>query len=146
MGLGGQAAGHRVGHGETVLVVDDQPAALEVTVRILRHSGYQTLEASTSDKALSLVSSRDIRLVIIDVEMPGSARLDQTLETKPGIRVLRVSSGPAWRDEPGSVTSPDTPHIRRPFTALELREKLRVLLAASPAEVKAGCSPDSAAP
>jgi len=36
-----------------VLVVDDQPAALEVTGRILRHSGYQTLEASTSDKALS---------------------------------------------------------------------------------------------
>lgn len=52
----------------------------------------------------------------------------QTLETKPGIRVLRVSSGPAWRDEPASVTSADTPHIRRPFTALELREKLRVLL------------------
>jgi len=41
------------GHGEMVLVVDDQPAALEVTGRILRHSGYQTLEASTSDKALS---------------------------------------------------------------------------------------------
>ena len=121
------------GHGEMVLVVDDQPAALEVTVRILRHSGYQTLEASTSDKALSLVSSRDIRLVIIDAEMPGTARLDQTLETKPGIRVLRMSGGPAWRDEPGSVTSTDTPHIRRPFTALELREKLRALLAASPA-------------
>ena len=93
-----------------------------------RHSGYQTLEASTSDKALSLVSSRDIRLVIIDTEMPGSARLDQTLETKPGIRVLRMSGGPTWRDEPGSVTSTDTPHIRRPFTALELREKLRALL------------------
>jgi len=75
-----------------------------------------------------LVSSRDIRLVIIDAGMPGSARLAQTLETKPGIRVLRVSSGPAWRDEPGSVTSADTPHIRRPVTALELREKLRVLL------------------
>ena len=133
------------GHGETVLVVDDQPAALEVTVRILPHSGYQTLEASTSDKALSLVSSRDIRLVIIDAEMPGSARLDQTLETKPGLRVLRVSGGPAWPDEPGSVTSTDTPHIRRPFTALELREKLRALLAASPAEVNAGCSPDPAA-
>lgn len=40
------------GHGDIVLVVDDRPAALELTVRILRHSGYQTLEASTSDQAL----------------------------------------------------------------------------------------------
>jgi CheY-like chemotaxis protein len=133
------------GHGEIILVVGDQPAALEVTVRILRHSGYQTLEANTSDKALSLMSSRDIQLVIIDTEMPGSARLDQTLATKPGLRVLRVSGGPAWRGEPGSATSTDTAHIRRPFTALELREKLRALLAASPAELNAGCSPDPAA-
>jgi PAS domain-containing protein len=73
-------------------------------------------------KLLPLVSSRDILPVIVDAEMPGSALLDQTLETKPGIRILRVSSGAGWWDEPGSVTSTDTPHIRRLFTALELRK------------------------
>jgi hypothetical protein len=70
-------------------------------------------------KALSPVSSRDIRLVIIDVEMPGSARLDQTLETKPGIRVLRVSSGPGMErrigfgHEPGHAAHPQAFHCPR---------------------------------
>ncbi len=122
------------GQGEIVLVVDDQPAALEITVRILRHSGYETLEASTSDKALALMSSHDVRLVIIDTEMPGSTQLHRMLGMKPEVRVLRVSSGLPCRDEPDSVTGADTPHIRRPFTPLELREKMRTLLAASPAE------------
>jgi two-component system, cell cycle sensor histidine kinase and response regulator CckA len=120
------------GRGQTILVVDGQPASLEITARILRHSGYKVLEATTSDEGLSLVSSHDIELVLTDVFMPGSVVLDQALETRPGIRVLRMSGSTPGAPEPGSVTSAQVPHIRKPFIPADLLEKVRTVLAAEP--------------
>ncbi|MGH3186620.1 MAG: PAS domain S-box protein [Streptosporangiaceae bacterium] len=54
IGVPAQAAPARTGNGETILVVDDQPAVLSATARILSRNGYTTLEASTSDQALSM--------------------------------------------------------------------------------------------
>ena len=41
-------------HAATILVVDDEPAMLRSTLRVLRNSGYYTLEAETGEEALSL--------------------------------------------------------------------------------------------
>jgi two-component system cell cycle sensor histidine kinase/response regulator CckA len=122
------------GHGQTILVVDDEPAALEIIVRILHHGGYRVLEASTSDEALSLLSSHEIQLILTDADMPGSALLDQALETKPGMRVMRMSGSASGTREPAPGTSAGTPHIGKPFAALDLLEKVRTVLAATPTE------------
>jgi two-component system, cell cycle sensor histidine kinase and response regulator CckA len=122
------------GHGQTILVVDDEPAALEIIARILHHGGYRALEASTSDEALSLLSSREVQLILADADMPDSALLDQALETKPGVRVMRMSGSASVTREPAPVTSAGTPHIGKPFTALDLLEKVRTMLAATPTE------------
>ena len=42
--------------GGTILIVDDEPAMLEVASRILRKNGYATLEAATCEEALALAS------------------------------------------------------------------------------------------
>ena len=118
------------GHGTTILVVDDEPATLEIAARILRRSGYRALEAGTSDQALSLMSAQDIQLVLIDAVMPGSAALYQALETKPGIRVLRMSvTGPPGA---GSAEGARPPHVRKPVSAPDLLEKVRTVLAGAP--------------
>jgi two-component system, cell cycle sensor histidine kinase and response regulator CckA len=112
------------GHGQTILVVDNEPAALEIIARILHHGGYRVLEASTGDEALSLLSSHEIQLILTDAGMPASALLDQALETKPGVRVMRMSGSASGTHEPAPVTS-----IGKPFTALDLLEKVRTALA-----------------
>lgn len=122
------------GHSETILVVDDEPAVLEITARILHHNGYRTLEASTCDEALSLMSSHDFQLLLADTGMPGPPLADRALEMKPGIRVLRMSDPTSGVAEPDPVTSAETPLIRKPFTAPELLEKVRAVLATRPAE------------
>jgi len=118
------------GRGKTVLVVDDEPAVLEIAARILRHSGYRTLEASTGDEALLLVSGHDIQLVLVDVMMPGSAVLGEALETKPGIPVVRMSA--LMPPEAGSAEEPRTPYVRKPIAAPDLLEKVRMALAGAP--------------
>jgi hypothetical protein len=51
-----------------ILVVDDNPAALYATGRILRSAGYQVTEATTGSAALAAAKNAD--LVVLDVNLP----------------------------------------------------------------------------
>jgi PAS domain S-box-containing protein len=53
-----------------ILVVDDNPASLYSTVRILRSAGFQVLEATTGTGALETVASQDIGLIVLDINLP----------------------------------------------------------------------------
>ena len=56
-----------------VLVVEDHPLIRLNTVDLLETGGFEVLEASNADEAISLLKARpDIVLVFTDVEMPGS--------------------------------------------------------------------------
>jgi two-component system cell cycle sensor histidine kinase/response regulator CckA len=119
------------GHGGTILVVDDEPAELEIVARILHHGGYRALEASTGDEALSLLSSHEIQLILADADVPGSALLDQAVGSNPGVRVLRMSGSASPAREPGPVTTAEAPRVGKPVTAHDLLEKVRTALAAT---------------
>jgi PAS domain S-box-containing protein len=123
------------GHGETILVVDDEPAVLEIAARILRHNGYQTIEAGTHSEALSLLSSHDVQLLLTDSVMPGSsgqALAEAASEMKPGVRVLHMSGATFAGTKTDSAPGAEVPLIRKPFTALDLLKKVRTVLAEPP--------------
>lgn len=119
-------AGLAQGNGETVLVVDDEPAMLQAASRILRLNGYTTLEASTGNEALSLLSSREFSLLLTDSVVPdmtGNALADDARRLKPGLRVLQMSG-----DIP-SVTAGDAmAFIKKPFTSAALLDKVHAVL------------------
>ena len=52
----------------TVLAVDDNPAALYATGRVLRAAGYEVLEASTGASALNQAGAAN--LVVLDINLP----------------------------------------------------------------------------
>jgi PAS domain S-box-containing protein len=55
-----------------VLVVDDEPDVLEVTVELFRSMGYEVLTARSAGEALSLIEDgADVGLLFSDVMMPG---------------------------------------------------------------------------
>lgn len=62
-----------VSHGETILVVEDDPGLRTMVVMLLRSQGYQLLEASHPVEAESLVRdcTDSIHLVLMDVTLPG---------------------------------------------------------------------------
>ena len=114
------------GTAPTILVVDDQPAVLEVVSRILRNNGYHTLEAGSYEAALSVLSAHDPDLLLTDsvlAEIPDQTLADRVRELRPGMRILRMSGGQvtALRPEGGPV-------ISKPFTAKDLVEKVRAML------------------
>ena len=51
-----------------ILAVDDNPAALYATSRVLRSAGYEVIEATTGAGALSAAAGAD--LIVLDVNLP----------------------------------------------------------------------------
>lgn len=58
------------GGNESILVVDDEPALMELSCQILADHGYHTLNASSGDEALSILENNTVDLLITDVIMP----------------------------------------------------------------------------
>jgi two-component system, cell cycle sensor histidine kinase and response regulator CckA len=126
----GSAPMRSPGTAPTVLVVDDQPAVLEVVSRILRHNGYHTLEAGSYEEALSLLSTHDPDLLLTDsvlAEVPEQTLADRVREIKPGMRILRMSGAHVTAPGPGGGQV-----INKPFTAKNLVEKVRAILDVPP--------------
>ena len=126
----GSAPMRSPGTAPTILVVDDQPAVLEVVSRILRHNGYHTLEAGSYDQALSRLSTHDPDLLLTDSvlgEVPEQTLADRVREIKPGLRILRMSGTHVAAPGPGAGQV-----ITKPFTAKDLVEKVRAILDVPP--------------
>ncbi len=120
-----------LGSGETVLVVDDEPAVLRAAARILRRNGYTTMEASTGEQALSLLSTHDVQLLLTDSVMPGmtgQALAGRAAELRPGLRVLHMSGY-----TPPGLGGNRPAFISKPFTAEALLDMVHTVLGTSPA-------------
>lgn len=53
-----------------ILIVDDDPHAVEILTRMLGHEGYECLSASGGAVALQLVRSQSVDLILLDIMMP----------------------------------------------------------------------------
>jgi two-component system, cell cycle sensor histidine kinase and response regulator CckA len=84
------------GHGETILLVEDEPAVRELTGRMLAENGYRVIDAADGYRARILCDQfqGQIDLLLSDVVMPGmSGRevAEQLRTLRPALRVLYMS-------------------------------------------------------
>nr|WP_320133071.1 ATP-binding protein [uncultured Holophaga sp.] len=84
------------GHGELILVVDDETFIREVTCQTLETYGYQTLTAMDGVEAVKLFRDRhdEIAVVLTDMMMPnldGHAAIKAIREIQPGARIIAAS-------------------------------------------------------
>ena len=123
-----QAAPQVTGNGQTILVVDDEPAVLAAAARILRGNGYATLEAASYEQAITLAQTRQIQLLLTDSVMPrepGDALAGRITGLRPGLPVLYMTG--YGQDE--SPATPDQPaRISKPFTAQTLLQAVHQAL------------------
>ncbi len=83
--------------GETVLLVEDEPAILEMGQMMLEKLGYQVLAAGTPERGLRLAGEHTggIHLLITDVVMPGMNGRDLAEQLQSSIRISKSCSCPA---------------------------------------------------
>lgn len=83
-------------HGETILMVGDEPSVRALLAKLLEERGYTVIEAADSTAGLRLLQSNvRIDLLITDVGLPGGLNGRQMAEAgrqlRPGLKVLLVT-------------------------------------------------------
>jgi signal transduction histidine kinase/ActR/RegA family two-component response regulator len=81
------------GHGERILVVEDQPSVRRMTRRLLTRLGYKVLEASDCQSALNILEENgDIDVLFTDIVLPGGTNGvmlgREALARNPDLRVV----------------------------------------------------------
>jgi len=122
-----------VGNSETVLVVEDEKAVRELTVRMLQKLGYKLLTAASGDEAMQLSKSHQgpIHLLLTDVVMPGMSgrQLAMALaESRPEMRVLYLSGYTENTVVHHGVLDPDVHFLPKPFSREVLGKTIREVL------------------
>lgn len=92
------------GHGETILIVDDESAIREVTKAFLSRTGYNTLVAGDGPAALAIFVERwaEIDVVVTDLVMPAVSGLllAQVVRKMASKIKIIICSGQAIDDMP----------------------------------------------
>lgn len=79
-----------------ILVVDDEPGVRDLTVEILRRSGYSSHGVPTARHALELLDEEPFDLVVSDVMMPemtGIEFLYELRDRRPELPVVLMTGG-----------------------------------------------------
>ena len=118
---------------ETVLVVEDEEELRKLAVRFLQKQGYQVLEASQGDEALSIYGRHDepIHLLVTDVVMPGMSgrELSERLTSLcREIKILYMSGHTNSAILHHGVLEPGVNLLQKPFTPEALARKVREVL------------------
>ncbi len=75
---------------EKILVVDDEADVRNLTKMMLEGAGYEVVQASNGDEALSMVASESPDLVLLDVVMPGKSGFEVCKNLKASERTRRI--------------------------------------------------------
>jgi signal transduction histidine kinase len=121
------------GSGETILVVEDEPALRAYAVEALRDLGYRVLEAAEGWEALTIVEQHpEIALLFTDVVLTGGINgrvlADEVTRHKPGLPVLYTTGYTANAIVHHGRLDPGMHLIGKPFTYAELAAKVRRML------------------
>lgn len=124
------------GRGETVLLVEDESALLEMTRKLLQMEGYTVLAASTPEEAVRLAEEHPgvIHLLLTDVVMPGmnGRELTERIQRlRPATKSLFMSGYTADVIAHHGVLDEGVQFIQKPFSKQDLAAKIRAVLATS---------------
>jgi two-component system CheB/CheR fusion protein len=121
--------------GETILVVDDDPAILELLTLLLETGGYRTAAAADGNEALKLATGGGLRpdIVVADYNLPNgmngleiAARLREIVD--PALPIV-ILTGDISSSTLRTIADARCAQANKPFKAAELMRLIRKQLA-----------------
>ncbi len=118
------------GHGELILVVDDEASVRQITQQTLEAFGYRVIIASDGSEAVAIYATRraEISVVLTDMTMPvmdGLATIQVLRKINPAVRIIAASGLSANSQLAGFGVRHFLP---KPYTAEALLKVLREVL------------------
>jgi CheY-like chemotaxis protein len=121
------------GHGETVLVIDDEEIVRMLIVDVLAENGYAALEAGDGPSGLKILqSAARIDLLITDVGLPGGMNGRQVADAariaRPGLKVLFITGYAENAVVGNGHLDPGMEIMTKPFSTTALGNRIRDLI------------------
>ena len=118
---------------ETILLVEDEPAILRLSARVLEAQGYAVLSANSPAEAIRLATEHtgDIHLLLTDVVMPGMNGRDlaaRLVLLRPRIKYLFMSGHTAGVIAERGMLARGAALIEKPFSTRALAARVREVL------------------
>jgi PAS domain S-box-containing protein len=122
--------------GETVVVVEDDPAVRMLVLNLLRELGYQAFEAEDAKTALPLLES-DLRvdLLVTDVGLPGMngrQLAEIARQHHPGLKILFMTGYAQKAAERQGFLEDGMDMVAKPFAIELLANKIRTMISQNP--------------
>ncbi len=116
---------------ETILIVDDEPALLELNCQILESQGYNIICAENASLALEILSNKTIDLLLTDIIMPkmNGFELAAIVQQKYSSMKIQLMSGFAEDDHSNIISENLYKNIiYKPVNSQKLLKQIRRLL------------------
>jgi DNA-binding response OmpR family regulator len=73
-----------------VLVVDDNPHAIDIVYRLLEREGFTVLRAQSGPEALAITKAEEVDVILLDVMMPGMDGFEVCTELRRDARTREI--------------------------------------------------------
>src|SRR6185437_10308414 len=122
-----------LGHGETVVVIDDDVTVRMLIVEVLEEAGYVVIQAADGPTGLKILQSdARIDLLVTDVGLPGGMNGRQLADTartaRPDLKVLFVTGFAENAAVGNGLLEPGMQVITKPFVMAALGNKVREMI------------------
>ena len=114
-----------------ILVIDDNPAIVDILVTFLRGKGYGMLGALTGDEGLKLVSVSRPDLVLLDILMPGMNGIEvlkRIRSINPTTKVIIVTGNADFRLAREALELGAVAYVDKPFDLADLKRMVALAL------------------
>ena len=116
---------------EVVLIVDDEPAVLNLLTKVVRSNGLEALEATGGEQALAMLEKRPCDLILLDVNMPdmdGFTVVERIRARGDKTPIVIVSGRKEDFDTLYGLDIGADDYITKPFNPVTLGAKIKAIL------------------
>lgn len=115
-------------HAKSALVIDDDPATIDLMCRWLERGGYSVRSATNADQGLELARELAPDIVLLDALMPGRTGYDilPDLAALPAMRDTPILLVTVDDDRSRGLAAGASDYVRKPVTESRLREIISV--------------------
>jgi two-component system cell cycle sensor histidine kinase/response regulator CckA len=123
---------------ETILLVEDEPALLDLAVRVLTDYGYKVLSAGTAAEALQVLRDADGKMdilvtdLVLPGEMQGKELADHLRSSRPDLLVVYMSGYPRNSIVHAGRLDHGVSFLEKPFATSALAAMIRESLDRAP--------------
>ena len=115
---------------ETILLVDDDAALLEVTSIVLASEGYRVLTAEDGVEALRILGREGLDLVVLDIMLPRMSGFEvlKKMREHSDVPVVLLTAKSQSVDKVVGLELGADDYITKPFDTKELLARIKAIL------------------